>query len=189
MNVKDQVVHCAKKLKADFICLSTHGAGKIQQLFGTHASDLIINSPIPVITVPKKYRVKPIKNLFYASDFAALTKELQIVRDFATPLKAKMNIYHYDYLLHVAENRKRLEGKADKLKSPIRRSFSKKQDIELPLSKQLLSDIRKTKPSMVILFTKRNRNWYDRFFFASESTDLAFHAITPLLTFRKKADN
>ena len=47
-------------------------------------------------------------------------------------------------------------------------------------------EIKKEKPSMVILFTKQNRNWYDRLFLSSESADMAFNAQVPLLVFRKK---
>jgi len=185
--VSEQIILTAKKNKATYICMSTRGAGKIQKILGTNASTLITTSPIPVIVVPQTYRAKTIEKLFYASDFAAINKEMPLVESLAKTIKANVEVFHYDYLLHVEENRKKLEKIAAKFISNGARFFFKKQDIEFPLSTHLENDIKKHKPSLVVLFTKQNRNWFDRLFLSSESANLAFHAKVPLLTFRKKA--
>lgn len=182
----EMIIRYAKKIKANFICLSTHGAGRIRKILGTNASELITTSPIPVIVVPKSYKTQAITNVFYASDFSSLDKELKAISAFTVPLHLKVDVFHYDYLLHVPENKAKLEKKAAKHENADLHFHFKRQEIELPLSEHLRKEIKKEKPSMVILFTKQNRNWYDRLFLSSESADMAFNAQVPLLVFRKK---
>lgn len=182
----EMIIRYAKKTKADFICLSTHGAGKIRKILGTNASELITTSPIPVIVVPKTYKTQAITKVFYASDFSSLDKEIKAISAFTLPLDLKVDVFHYDYLLHVPENKVKLEKKAAKYQTAKLNFHFKRQEIELPLSEHLRKEIKKEKPSMVILFTKQNRNWYDRLFLSSESADMAFNAQVPLLVFRKK---
>lgn len=186
LDVDKLIITAAKKNKASFICMSTRGAGKVKKLFGTNASSIITTSSLPVIVVPQKYRVKPIDTLFFACDFASLGKELKIVEDFAAKAKAKTKVYHYDYLLHVAENARKLESKIAKYKTKTVSFQLKRQEIEHSLSYALAEDIKKEKPSILILFTKQNRNWFDRLIMPSEATEMSFHANVPLLTFRKK---
>jgi nucleotide-binding universal stress UspA family protein len=184
--VPEMIIETAKKLKAAFVCMGTHGAGRIQKILGNIASELITTSEIPVIIVPKNYRAKPISRLFFACDFAMISKEMPVVEQLRHELNAELGVFHYDYLLHVQENRKKLEKKSMKFQNSSTTFHFKRQEIEHSLSKHLEKDIQKEKPSLVILFTKQNRNWFDRFFMQGETTELAFHAKVPLLTFRKK---
>ena len=184
--VSKMAIRYAKKAKAKFICMSTHGAGKLEKLLGTHASALITSSPIPVVVVPKNYRAKPLTSVFYASDFAKLSTELTTVRQFADTLRASVDVFHYDYLMHVEENRKKLEKKAEKNAHTGVRFHFRRQEIDLSLSENIKADIQKIKPSIIVLFTKQNRNWFDRLFARSNSKNMVFHAGTPLLVMRKK---
>lgn len=185
-HASEHIIAHAKKIKADYICLSTHGAGKLRKIFGTHASALVTSSTVPVIVVPKGYRTKPVSTLFYASDFANLSKEIEKVGQFASALKAKVQVWHFDYLLHVKENRKKLENKAAKYKSNAISFCFKRQEVEFTLSEHLRKYIQKIKPQLVILFTKPNHDWYDRLFLNINSTEMAFHSKIPLLVFRKR---
>ena len=97
MVASNQIIEYAKTINAQYICVSTIGAGKLGQLFGTTASELIRFSPTPVIIVPKNYRIKPINSLFFASDFKNFEGEFRKIEKFANPLEAKLNVYHYDY--------------------------------------------------------------------------------------------
>lgn len=184
--IDEMIISRAKKAKASYICMSTHGAGKIKKLFGTNASELITTSPIPVIVVPYKFRVKSVTKIFYASDFSAIKKELDIVKKFAASLKASVEVFNYDYLLHVKEVRDKLEKKVYSLNVPEITFHFKRQEIEKSISKQMSGDIEKRKPSLVILFTKQNRNWFDRLFAKKETKEMSFDSKVPILTFRKK---
>ena len=56
-DVVGHIISYAENIKADFICMSTRGAGTIEKFFGTNASTLITSSSIPVIVVPPTYRL------------------------------------------------------------------------------------------------------------------------------------
>jgi len=49
----------------------------------------------------------------------------------------------------------------------------------------LQEDIRKSRPSMVAMFTKQNRDWFERLFVSSKTAQLGFDTKTPLLVFKK----
>lgn len=186
LDVPDVIIKTAKKQKVSFICMSTRGAGTVKKLFGTNTSAVLTLSSVPVIAVPQKYKSKPLNTLLFACDFAALNREMKIIQDFANKIKAITKVFHYDYLFHVPENMRKLENKADKFISPRTTFTFKKMDIAKTLHKHLAEEVKKEKPSMVILFTKQDRNWYDRLLLPSEAAEMSFNLNVPLLTFRKK---
>lgn len=183
--VSEQVISHAKKIKASFICMSTTGAGAFGRLFGTNASSLIFTSTVPLLVVPKSYRTTAISSLFYASDFSSLTTELRKVQAFAEKVNAKIEVYHYGYLLDLAENKNKFIKKAEGFKSANTTFNFIKQEVDHTLSECLAKDIPKVKPSLLVLFTKQNRGWFDRLFPSGTSADVAFKAKVPMLIFQK----
>lgn len=184
-NTPKSIMETAQNKKVSFICMSTRGAGKIKKLWGTNASEVITNSPIPVIVIPQRYTVAPIKSIFFACDFAALNKEMKIVQDLANSVKSKLKVFHYDYLLHVPENLKKLDKQADKFRAKSTSFVIKRKEMEFSLAEHLAGDIKKDKPSLVVLFTKQNRNWFNRLISPSEASEMSFHLKVPLLTYKK----
>jgi nucleotide-binding universal stress UspA family protein len=180
------VIDYAKQIRANFICMSTRGAGVLKKLVGTNASAMLTTSPIPVIVVPKTYRVSPISHILYSSDFNNLRSEMKKVVAFAKPLRAKVSVYHYDFLLPLNEAKMKLEKVAAKHSARNVKFHFKKLHIENSLAHQLQNDIRKSRPSLAALFTKQNRSWYDRLFLSSKSAEMSFDTKTPLLVFRKR---
>jgi len=188
LNVTDAIMEAAKTYRADFICMSTRGAGKVKKLFGTNSSSIITSSPIPVIVVPQRYKAEPLKNIFFACDFANLDSEMKAVKSFAEDLKARVDVYHFDYLIDLPETQKVLQKKAAKHADKKVRFHFHKQQIENSLHENLQRFIKSEKPSMVVLFTKQDRKWYDRLLLPSEASEMSFHLNLPLLTYRKKVD-
>ncbi len=180
------VIGYAKQIKANFICMSTRGAGGLKKLVGTNASSILTTSPVPVIVVPKTYRISPISNVLYSSDMDKLHEELKKVVGFSKPLRAKISVYHYDFLLPLKETRMKLEKMAAKHNSRSVKFHFQKLHIEHSLAHHLQKDIRKSRPSLVVLFTKQNRSWYDRLFLGSKAAEISFDTKTPLLVFRKQ---
>lgn len=182
--VDAQIISFAKRIKANYICMSTKGAGKIQKLFGTNASSLITTSPIPVIVVPNTYRIKPITSIWYASDYEKLKSELTLVLKFNLSLQAQLNVTHYN-MLNIAENDKKTASIIAKNQSERILFNSKKRNLDYSLVQQIQIDIKKAKPPLLVLFTKQNRSWFERWFLSSKTAELAFDLKTPMLVFRK----
>lgn len=187
IDTKNMIQNYAKKNKFDFICISTRGAGILKKLLGTTTSALIQHSPTPVIVVPKNYRLNPIKEIWYSSDLANLKIELSTVQSFAKPFKANVHVYHYDYMIEVDEVLNRLNKIAVKHITKGTYFHFEKMKIESTISEHLQNDIKKHKPSMVVLFTKQNKSWYERLFLRHNTEEVTFDTKTPLLILRKKS--
>jgi nucleotide-binding universal stress UspA family protein len=185
VSASNGIIEFATKIKADYICVSTIGLGKLSQLFGTTASQLIAFSPIPVLIVPKNYKIKPIESLFFASDFKNVEEEFRNIEAFSRPIDAKLDVYHYDYKWFLNANKNKFDRISTKHQSIDVTFHSRKLDSGTPLLEHLEKDISKAKPSIVILFTKQNRNWFDRLFLSSLAAELAFDTKTPMLVFKK----
>ena len=186
VSASNEAIEFATKVFADCICASTTGVGKFMKMFGTTASELISFSPIPVIIVPKNYRLKPVENIFFASDFKNFTDELHHIQKFSTPTAARINIYHYDFQLFLDVSVSKFERIAKNNKSENINFHYRKLDDNKSLLSHLEKDIAKAKPSMVVMFTKQNRNWFNRLILSSLSAELAFDTKTPMLVFKKK---
>lgn len=184
-DVGSQIISYAKGAKVDFICISARGAGVLNKLFGTIPSHLITDSPIPVYVIPKNYKIKPITTICYASDVENFDMEFRKVFALASSVKAKIKVLHYDYAVHLKGYKEKLNDLALKYETDDIMFHYRKIDPIYPLNGQLRDDILVMKPSLVVLFTKQNRSWFNRLFEPTISTDMSFNAKTPLLVFRK----
>lgn len=186
ISASNQIIEYSKNIHADYICVSNTGAGKLIQMFGTVASELIAFCPIPVIIVPKKYKTQPVSTLFFASDFKDFNYELKKIEKFNVDLKTKLSVFHYDYNWFLNSNKSKFEKICNENKAEVIDFHLRKLDSGSPLILQIEKDILKTKPSMVVVFTKQNRNWFNRLFLSSLSAELAFDIKTPMLVFKKQ---
>jgi nucleotide-binding universal stress UspA family protein len=185
MDVDGLVIKHAQKIKADFICMSTRGAGVLKKFIGTNASALVSTSPIPVFVVPKNYRIKPITKIAYASDFDNIQRELALVKDVAGLLNAPIDVYHFHYKVHETHSKAAFQAIIDKYQSknvaihipPIFLEYSLIDNIQLMIKKE--------KPSILVMFTNEKRNWLERFFIESRTADMTFDIKIPLLAIRK----
>jgi nucleotide-binding universal stress UspA family protein len=175
----------AKAIKAKFICMSAGGTSQFKKILGTNATSLITTSPIPVFMVPSNYKRKPITTIWYASDFTNLTPELHKVKKIAASFAAKTKVIHYNYALHLEDNQQRIQRIIQPFKSKDIKFIFQHLDIETPLADQLQKDLARSKPSILILFTKQNRSWFERLFLSSKTAELTFNTKTPLLILRK----
>ena len=90
VSASNEIIEFANKHRADFICVSTVGNGKLMQLFGSTASELIAFSPIPTLIIPVNFEVKPISDLFFASDFVNFEEEFSQIHDLSILILLEM---------------------------------------------------------------------------------------------------
>lgn len=184
-NIADQIISYAQKNHIDFICAGARGTGIMAKLFGNVATHLITDSPIPVFIIPKNYRIKPLTDLCYASDMENPETEIKKVLELATSIQATVKVLHFDYEIGLHENQDKLTAIAQKYETKNIKFHYKKLDALYPLNEHLRKIIRLIKPSLVVLFTKQDRKWFDRLLLSSQSTELSFTSKVPLLIFRK----
>ncbi|MES2265107.1 MAG: universal stress protein [Bacteroidota bacterium] len=163
-----------------YICISTRGAGVIKQLFGTNTSELIRRSGIPVIAIPKTWRLKPIKNVLYAADFKGYSRELRKVVAFAGPINAQVEMLH---LIRTDEEAPKIKL-ADEFKNNVNVSY-RSIDIESTILENIDKVIKLEKPSVLVLFTHQHRTLIDRILFPGNAEEYCFDGKVPLLSFNK----
>lgn len=178
--------YCRKDATIDFICISTRGAGKIKKILGTNTGNLITKSTVPVMAVPKNYKVNPVKKVLYATDLRNYMEELRKVVDFANSFKASVEMFHLSWPDETFFDR-------DTFEKIMRRQFKsniklhiRKTDASHSLIYNLQNQIRISKPSVVIMFTDRNRTVFQKIFLSSKAEALSFQTKLPLLVFNKE---
>jgi nucleotide-binding universal stress UspA family protein len=179
------IIDYAQERKANLICMSTRGAGRIRRIIGTYTSYVITHSPIPVVAVPKNYRQAPISHILYASDLSDLNGELKKVRNFADSLKSKVSVLHYDYLLQPKETKESFEKATHRFQRLGMEFHLQRFDWEKSLGFHLTKAIRKFNPSAIVLFTRKNRNWFQKLLSSSKSAVVSFDVRKPLLVYSK----
>lgn len=176
---------CREKKNIDFICISTHGAGKFNRIFGTHTGNLITKSKVPVLAIPKSYRVSQIKNILYAADFQDYTLELKKVIDFALPLKATIEVLHFFWPDEDVFDKEIIESDFKKQYQYAINLHYEENDAIHSLIENLQEQIRLRKPSVVVMFTNQERTFFQKIFLSSKAEELSFQLKVPLLVFSK----
>ncbi len=184
--VVESIIDYAEKNDFSYICISTHGAGNITQLFGTNTGALIKESGIPVLCIPKDYRAAPVSRLLYASDLANHPEELKKVVSFGQSIGAEVDI------LHCSPQGVELTIDEEKLEKEIQRSLSgkivfhhKKFDSDSSLLEEIDNAVTELSPSLLVMFTKRDRNFFQLLFSPSKSEKYSFRTRVPLLVYNK----
>ena len=169
----------------DFICISTRGAGAVKRLLGTNTGNLINNSEVPVIAIPHSYVNRTITSVLYVSDLHHYEKEILNVIAFAEPLKASVELLH---LTTTLDKKADLEIIEKVIKDIASYNVNFKTSPRNP-DNSLIADIevavRTIEPSIMVMFTEQNRNWFEKIFISSKSAEYSFNAKVPLLVFHK----
>lgn len=171
--------------KFSYICIGTRGAGKLKKIFGTTTSNLINNSAIPVIAIPHNYRTNKITSILYASDLVNLKKELKKVVDFAKPLKSKVELLHFNSPFDLISDYKKI---ATAVKIVTKYNVTLNLKNANPINTFITNfetSIKKSKPSILIMFTQQNRSFFQKILLSSNSSEYSFNAKVPLLVFNK----
>ena len=185
LDVNEAILDCAKRIKADYICMSTRGGGLANKLLGSHTTKILHDSPIPVLVVPKYYRMKKLSSVLYPSDIENINIELPLIKKFAAEFDAPIAVYHYDYFTDEDEINKKLNKIEHKFKSEKISFHFKKLNPEVSLLRHLQIDIIRTKPSIITMFAKEDRRWFEQLFQAIKTSEKGFDTKTPMLVFRK----
>lgn len=184
-DVNRSVTAYAQKIKADYICISTHGAGTFTKIIGTNTSNLVNTSLIPIIAVPQLYRTKPIKKIGYASDLENIDNELIRVKELAQLLKATLDVYHLNHKWNQAQDKERISRIANKHQSDSTRFVMATLNEEHTLVENIQRLAKKEKASLLIMFSQNKDNWFQRFFLESRTADMTYSIQIPLIALPK----
>jgi nucleotide-binding universal stress UspA family protein len=179
------IIKYAAKNKLDFISIATQGAGILRKVMGTHSSYIVNNSKVPVMVIPSHYRAKHIKNVVYLSDFENLNDELLKISKLSTEISSHLEVLHYSSMIL---NEKKFEKNKELFKTKEFENIIlkvKENNLELSLVERITQYIQKSKPELLVMFTNREKGFFESLFLPSKSAELTYSTKIPILIFPK----
>lgn len=185
-SVPANVVHYAAQHNIRYICMARKGGGHTTRLFGSVASTLIEKSSVPVIAVPEIYQLTNIDAVCYASDLANLNDELKDVLEFSNAVKASLELLHFSSPVDETAGMQDLAEVQENLARQQVVAHIEALDFDKPLVDRLAEAVERFSPSILVMFTRQNRSFFERLFLSSVSAEFAATSAIPLLVYRKK---
>jgi len=178
-NRKD-IISYAKKNKIDFIYIATQGAGMLRKIMGTHTSYIVNNSKVPVMVIPSHYRVKTLKKATYLSDFENLKNEVLKISKLSTEIDLHVEVLHYS---SIVLNKKKFEKNKELFNTKEFENIKlniQKNNLELSLVDRITKYVQKSKPELLIMFTNREKEFFESMFLPSKSAELTYTTKVPV---------
>lgn len=180
------IIKYASDHQFDFIAISRRGSGQVKKFFGTNTTNLIQHSKVPVIAIPHNYKTSPIKSVLYASDLANLKHEMDKVVALAKPIGASIELLHLNYPADSSINKKTIE---DVIKDYPKSNISyhlENIDLIYNLVSNLERVIKKSKPSILVMFTDQNIGFFEKLFLSSSTAEYSLKASLPMIIYKKE---
>jgi len=185
ISAEKEIIIYAEKNKIDFICIATQGAGMLRKVMGTHTSYIVNNSKVPVMVIPSHYRAKALKKATYLSDFENLKNEVLKISKLSTEIDLHIEVLHYS---SIVLDKKKFEKNKELFNSKEFENIKlniQKNNLELSLLDRVAEYVQKSKPELLIMFTKREKEFFESIFLPSKSAELTYTTKVPVLIFSK----
>jgi nucleotide-binding universal stress UspA family protein len=185
LSTEKAIIEAAKKQKVHYICISTKGAGILRKLMGTHTEYLVNNSAIPVCAVPSDAKIKDLTKLTYLSDLENIKKEMTQVVKLNNVLRSSVEILHFSM---VSLEKFELDKAAKILSSDLfagARLTVEENNINLSLVEKVNHYVQENRPHLIVMFTKRNKGFFESLFLPSKSAELTFTTKVPVIVYPK----
>jgi len=179
------ILEYAEKSKIDFICIATRGAGMLRKVVGTHTSYIVNNSKVPVMVIPSHYRAKALKRATYLSDFENLKSEVTKITKLLIPIVLHIEVLHYS---SIVLDKKKFEKNKELFKTKEFENIKldiQKNNLELSIVERITKYVQKSKPELLIMFTKREKGFFESIFLPSKSVELTYTTKVPVLIYSK----
>lgn len=183
--VDEAILNYAIKNKIECISMATKGAGFLRKIMGTNTSYIVKRSPIPVLVVPSHFRGRKLQQVTYLSDFENLKKELNRLLPFIPGSVSNLEVLHYPSVL---SDQKKLQKNKALIDSatpiPVTLNIVEKR-LDQTLIKRVENYVSQKKPDLLVLFTKREKSFFEQLFLPSKSAELTYTTRVPVLILSK----
>ncbi|WP_214225542.1 universal stress protein [Pedobacter sp. B4-66] len=184
-NVITSILSSASNHKVNYICISTLGSGKSKKIIGATSSKLIVKSPIPVISIPSTYNIKPLTQICYATDMSNYQKEIRKVIDFATPVEAEIKMLHIALQQETLPKVSAVETKLLKRTGiKVKVKYVQRNPVNT-LSEDVNHAVKKIKSTLVVFFIHRSKPYWNSMLHPSKIQPLSIYTKIPILSFKK----
>jgi len=185
ISTEKEIIIYAEKNKIDFICIATQGAGMLRKMMGTHTSYIVNNSKVPIMVIPSHYRAKTLKKATYLSDFENLKNEILKISKLSIPVALYVEVLHYS---SIVLDKKKFEKNKELFNTKEFENIKlniQKNNLELSLVEKITQYVHNSKPELLIMFTKREKGFFESIFLPSKSAELTYTTKVPVLIFSK----
>jgi nucleotide-binding universal stress UspA family protein len=175
----DSVSNYAKKVKAHYIIMGTHGASGLKKVvMGSNTASMLEASTVPVLAIPSEATYKTFKNVVYATDLKNTQKELKAL---LKVLKDSKPVVH---IIHVAEDRIAATDAETKLDKIIAKVGYKNILVRVLVHKDpvpAINDyVNKIKIDMLTMFP-HHYSFFEKLFKRSVTKQMTYQNMVPLL--------
>jgi nucleotide-binding universal stress UspA family protein len=156
---------------------------KLEQTIGTHATDVIDATDIPVLVIPEETTSFKLKTIGFASDFSKNRdmEEYRILHWIAELFHAKIMIFH------ILDQKSKVKEEEELLGKRFEQKFGNvKRSIHIIESKSVVDGIKdfvETNNLDLLALLPRNHNLFSRIFKRSVTRSIATDPKVPVLAF------
>jgi len=157
----------------------------LRKIMGTLTSYIVNNSKVPVMVIPSHYRPKTLKKATYLSDFENLKNEVLKISKLSIPIALHVEVLHYSSILL---DKKKFEKNKELFNTKEFENIKlniQKNNLELSLVDRITKYVQKSKPELLIMFTNREKGFFESMFLPSKSAELTYTTKVPVLVFSK----
>jgi hypothetical protein len=121
----------------------------------------------------------------YLSDFDNLSKEIKKISLFLNTVKCNLEVLHYSSI--GLDNKKFERNKMQFNKAALKNIKLNiiKNNLEFSLVERVSQYVSKTKPELLVMFTKKEKSFFESIFLPSKSAELTYTTKVPVLIYSK----
>lgn len=176
------VMNTSKELNADLIVMGTKGASSIKRiLFGDITSNVILDSEIPVLTVPENSKKPYLDRIVFTTDYRDRDLEsLQRTVELAKAFDANIQIIHVDET-DTMETEIRSRGFKSLVEEKIEFTNIEFKLIQSERFSKGISDYVKENPVSLIVITRYKKLFLKTLLWANNTQELTYYTHVPML--------
>ncbi|MFT5877352.1 MAG: nucleotide-binding universal stress UspA family protein [Salibacteraceae bacterium] len=186
-SIENAISRIGKEEGIDFVVMGTHGASGLKKtLVGSNTQSVIENCDLPVISVPRDWKFRPMKNIVYITDLNRLENP-EILKPICALAEAANATIH---IVYVANEKAEIDLKKEMEELPLNQYFkemSRKFSVieSRDVAEGIDSYVNEMDADLVVMIPKEATFW-ESLFTRSVIEQLAFQSKVPLLSLRDK---
>lgn len=172
----------AKDLNAKLIIVGTKGESSLKRiLYGNVTSNVILESDIPVFTVPANSKKPYLDRFIFATDFRDGDLEsLQRTVDFARAFNAEIHVLHIEESNGI-DSEIKFRGFCDLVQEKIDYENMMFKNIKSERFSKGISEYLKDHPVSLLIITRYKKAFLKTLLWANTTQELTYHTTVPML--------
>lgn len=176
------ILEKAHQLNARLIIVGTKGESSLKRiLYGNVTSKVILESPVPVLTVPANSKKPYLDRFIFATDFRENDiRSLVNLVEFARPFNAEIHVLHVYEADSINEDI-RFRGFRDLVKDTIDYPRLEFQNIKAERFSKGISQFLDEHPVSLLTITRYKKAFLKTLLWANTTQELTYHTTVPML--------